>query len=89
MPGAGLLALTGLAAGLRPRTAGLLALALTRPLARLISLPLPLALRARALTAGVKRDGARPPWRFIGPKREKQLLQTAATAYRKLAALED
>lgn len=45
--------------------------------------------RARALTAGVKRDGARPPWRFIGPKREKQLLQTAATAYRKLAALED
>jgi CHAD domain-containing protein len=43
--------------------------------------------RARALTATVKRDGARPPWRFIGPKREGHLVQTAATAYRKLAAL--
>ena len=44
--------------------------------------------RGRTLTAGVKRDGARAPWRFIGPKREKHLLQTVATAYRKLAALE-
>jgi CHAD domain-containing protein len=44
--------------------------------------------RARTLTATVKRDGVRAPWRFIGPKREKNLLQTAATAYRKLAALE-
>ena len=44
--------------------------------------------RARTLTATVKRNGARAPWRFIGPKREKHLLETAATAYRKLAALE-
>jgi CHAD domain-containing protein len=44
--------------------------------------------RARTLTATVKRDGVRAPWRFFGPKREKNLLQTAATAYRKLAALE-
>jgi CHAD domain-containing protein len=44
--------------------------------------------RARTLTATVKRNGARAPWRFIGPKRETHLLQTAATAYRKLAALE-
>jgi CHAD domain-containing protein len=43
--------------------------------------------RARVLTATVKPDGARAPWRFIGPKRERRLLQTAATAYRKLAAL--
>jgi len=45
--------------------------------------------RARTLTASVKQDGARAPWRFIGPKREKHLLQTAATAYRKLAAVEE
>ena len=44
--------------------------------------------RGRALSATLKRDGAHAPWRFIGPKREKHLLQTAATAYRKLAALE-
>jgi CHAD domain-containing protein len=44
--------------------------------------------RARTLTATVKRNGVRAPWRFIGPKSEKNLLQTAATAYRKLAALE-
>ena len=44
--------------------------------------------RARTLTAAVKPDGARAPWRFIGPKREKHLLQTATTAYHKLAALE-
>ena len=43
--------------------------------------------RGRALAATLKRDGAHAPWRFIGPKREKHLLQTAATAYRKLAAL--
>jgi len=45
--------------------------------------------RGRALSATLKRDGAHAPWRFIGPKREKHLLQTAATAYRKLAALEN
>jgi CHAD domain-containing protein len=44
--------------------------------------------RGRTLSAAVKPTGARAPWRFIGPKREKHLLQTAATAYRKLAALE-
>jgi CHAD domain-containing protein len=44
--------------------------------------------RGRTLTAAVKRNGARAPWHFIGPKREKHLLQTAAAAYRKLAALE-
>jgi len=44
--------------------------------------------RGRILSATVKRDGARAPWRFLGPKREKHLLQTAATAYRKLAAQE-
>jgi CHAD domain-containing protein len=44
--------------------------------------------RGRTLSAAVKRNGARAPWRFIGPKREKHLLQTAATAYRKVAALE-
>jgi len=45
--------------------------------------------RGRILSATVKRDGARAPWRFLGPKRERHLLQTAATAYRKLAAQED
>ena len=44
--------------------------------------------RGRALAATLKRDGARAPWHFLGPKREKRLLQAAATAYRKLAALE-
>ena len=44
--------------------------------------------RGRILSATVKRDGARAPWRFLGPKRERHLLQTAATAYRKLAAQE-
>jgi len=42
--------------------------------------------RGRALAATLKRDGAHAPWHFLGSKREKRLLQTAATAYRKLAA---
>jgi CHAD domain-containing protein len=45
--------------------------------------------RGRALAASLQSDGAHPPWRFLGPKREERLLQTAATAYRKLAALTD
>ena len=44
--------------------------------------------RGRALAATLQRDGARAPWHFLGPKREKRLLRAAATAYRKLAALE-
>ncbi len=43
--------------------------------------------RGRALAATLQRDGAHAPWHFLGPKREERLLQTAATAYRKLAAL--
>lgn len=43
--------------------------------------------RGRALAASLRRDGAHAPWHFLGPKREERLLQTAATAYRKLAAL--
>lgn len=43
--------------------------------------------RGRTLAATLKRDGAHAPWHFLGLKREKRLLQTAAAAYRKLAAL--
>ncbi len=43
--------------------------------------------RGRALAAAVRRDGARAPWRSLGPEGEKQLLRSAAKAYRKLAAL--
>lgn len=42
--------------------------------------------RGAALAASLTWDGAHASWRFLGPKREKHLLQTAATAYRKLAA---
>jgi CHAD domain-containing protein len=45
--------------------------------------------RGRALAATLERDDARAPWHFLRPKREKRLLQAAATAYRKLAALEN
>jgi len=44
--------------------------------------------RGRALAATLQRDGAHAPWHFLGPKRKERLLQTAAEAYRKLAALE-
>jgi CHAD domain-containing protein len=41
--------------------------------------------RGRALAATLQHDGAHAPWHFLGPKREKRLLQTAADAYRKLS----
>lgn len=41
----------------------------------------------RALASALQRDGVRAPLHFLGPKREKRLLRTAAAAYRKLAAL--
>jgi CHAD domain-containing protein len=44
--------------------------------------------RGRALAATLQRDGDHAPWHFLGPKRQERLLQTAAEAYRKLAALE-
>ena len=41
--------------------------------------------RGRALAATLQSDDAHAPWHFLGPKREKRLLQTAADAYRKLS----
>ena len=41
----------------------------------------------RSLAAALQRDGVQAPLQFLGPKREKRLLRTAAAAYRKLAAL--
>ena len=41
-----------------------------------------------ALAAALKREGVETPFKFLGPKREKRLLKTAAAAYDKLAALE-
>ncbi len=40
-----------------------------------------------ALAAALKREGVDTPFKFLGPKREKRLLKTAAAAYEKLAAL--
>jgi CHAD domain-containing protein len=42
---------------------------------------------SRSLAAALQREGVQAPLQFLGPKREKQLIRTAATAYRKLAAL--
>jgi len=42
--------------------------------------------RGHALAAALPRDGAAASFRFLSPKREKRLLQTAVEAYRKLAA---
>lgn len=42
---------------------------------------------ARSLTAALQRDGVQASLQFLGPKREKRLLRTAAAAYKKLAAL--
>ncbi len=42
---------------------------------------------SQSLAAALQRDGVRTPLQFLGPKREKKLIRTAATAYRKLAAL--
>jgi CHAD domain-containing protein len=39
------------------------------------------------LAAALKHDGVETPFRFLGPKREKRLLKTAAAAYARLAAL--
>jgi CHAD domain-containing protein len=41
----------------------------------------------QSLAAALERDGSRAPLQFLGAKREKRLLRTAATAYRKLAKL--
>jgi CHAD domain-containing protein len=41
---------------------------------------------SQSLAAALQRDGVPAPSQFISPKREKQLIRTAATAYRKLAA---
>jgi CHAD domain-containing protein len=43
---------------------------------------------SRSLAAALQRDGVKAPLGFLGPKREKRLLRTAAAAYQKLAALE-
>jgi len=43
--------------------------------------------KGHSLAAALQRDGADAHLQFLSPKREKKLLQTAATAYRKLAAL--
>ena len=42
---------------------------------------------AHSLAAALHRDGVHPPLQFLSPKREKRLLKTASSAYRKLAAL--
>jgi CHAD domain-containing protein len=42
--------------------------------------------RGHALAAALPQDGAAASFRFLSPKREKRLLQTAVEAYRKLAA---
>jgi CHAD domain-containing protein len=42
---------------------------------------------ANLLATALQVDHAHAPLRFLGPKREKRLLQTAAAAYRKLDAL--
>jgi CHAD domain-containing protein len=42
---------------------------------------------AQSLTAALQRDGVQASLQFLGPKRERRLLRTAAAAYKKLAAL--
>jgi CHAD domain-containing protein len=42
---------------------------------------------SQALAAALHRDGVPAPLEFLGPKREKRLIRTAAAAYRKLATL--
>jgi len=41
----------------------------------------------QSLAAALERDGVQAPLQFLGAKREKRRLRTAATAYRKLARL--
>jgi CHAD domain-containing protein len=42
---------------------------------------------SQSLAAALQRDGVPAALEFLGPKREKRLIRTAAAAYRKLAAL--
>jgi hypothetical protein len=42
---------------------------------------------SQSLAAALQRDGVPAPVEFLGPKREKRLIRTAAAAYGKLAAL--
>src|SRR3977135_3950326 len=42
---------------------------------------------SQSLAAALQRDGVPAALKFLGPKREKRLIRTAAAAYRKLAAL--
>lgn len=44
--------------------------------------------RGHALAAALEQEGVQAPLQFLSHKREKRLIQTAAEAYRKLAALE-
>lgn len=43
--------------------------------------------RGHSLATDLEREGVRAPLPFLSDKREKRLIRTAATAYRKLAAL--
>jgi hypothetical protein len=43
--------------------------------------------KGHSLAATLQRDGKRADLQFLSAKREKRLLQSVATAYRKLAAL--
>ena len=43
--------------------------------------------KGQSLAAALQRDGVRASLQFPRPKREKRLIRSAATAYRKLAAL--
>jgi CHAD domain-containing protein len=43
--------------------------------------------KGHSLATALQRDGVHAPLQFLSPKREKRLVRTAATAYRKLAAL--
>jgi CHAD domain-containing protein len=43
--------------------------------------------RGRALARELRNEGIKTPLQFLGRKREKRLLRTAETAYRKLAGL--
>lgn len=43
--------------------------------------------RGQALAAALRREGVETPLQFLGPKREKHLLQATQSAYRKLAKL--
>jgi hypothetical protein len=42
---------------------------------------------SQSLAAALQREGVEAPLQFLGAKREKRLLRSAAAAYRKLAKL--